>query len=355
MSMIFRSRKSGGATAVAEAATGTKRKGDRARATGDLIEEIDDLVGENRRHRDPEVERRIIWLRHLVGLQLTASTRAKPDYPSPAFDRLPPGSPLPEFRPEELTPETLRAAIMRDGCMLVRGLVDPEEAAAMVENIDRAVASAIAHHDGGNGMHDGLYEQFHPEPPFEITPEDRAWIRNSGGIWAADSPRLMFDMLELFDRVGLRRLIAGYLGERPALSLNKCTLRKVSPDAGTSWHQDGAFLGDVRALNVWLALSRCGEDAPGLDLVPRRLDEIVPTGTDGALFGWSVSPAVAQEAARGLEILRPTFEPGDALLFDDLFLHRTAADREMPNPRYAIESWFFGPSAFPGEYAPLAF
>jgi hypothetical protein len=204
-------------------------------------------------------------------------------------------------------------------------------------------------------MHDGLYEQFHPEPPFEITPEDRAWIRNSGGIWAADSPRLMFDMLELFDRVGLRRLIAGYLGERPALSLNKCTLRKVSPDAGTSWHQDGAFLGDVRALNVWLALSRCGEDAPGLDLVPRRLDEIVPTGTDGALFGWSVSPAVAQEAARGLEILRPTFEPGDALLFDDLFLHRTAADREMPNPRYAIESWFFGPSAFPGEYAPLAF
>jgi len=27
----------------------------------------------------------------------------------------------------------------------------------------------------------------------------------------------------------------------------------------------------------------------------------------------------------------------------------------MPNPRYAIESWFFGASGFPRAYTPLAF
>ena len=81
------------------------------------------------------------------------------------------------------------------------------------------------------------------------------------------------------------------------ISVQKCTLRRVDPDAGRGWHQDGAFMGDVRALNVWLSLSRCGDEAPGMDIVPRRLDHIVPTGTEGAIFEWSVSPQVAEEAA----------------------------------------------------------
>ena len=110
----------------------------------------------------------------------------------------------------------------------------------------------------------------------------------------------------------------------------------------------------MRALNVWLSLSRCGDVAPGLDIVPRRLEEIVPTGTEGAVFDWSVSRAVTEEAAGDVEIMRPIFEPGDVLLFDELFLHATAAEPEMPNMRYAVESWFFGPSAFPAGYAPLA-
>ena len=62
-------------------------------------------------------------------------------------------------------------------------------------------------------------------------------------------------------------------GERPALSANKCTLRRVPVDTNTNWHQDGAFLGaDVRTVNLWLALSDCGDDSPGLEIVPRRLD-----------------------------------------------------------------------------------
>jgi hypothetical protein len=62
-----------------------------------------------------------------------------------------------------------------------------------------------------------------------------------------------------------------------------------------------------------------------------------------------------QEAAGEVGIVRPIFNPGDALLFDDLMLHQTGSDPEMPNPRYAIESWFFGPSAYPANYVPIAF
>ena len=182
----------------------------------------------------------------------------------------------------------------------------------------------------------------------------RQWV-GDGGMWAADSPKLMFEMFEAFDRCGLRRVIHDYLKEVPAISIEKCTLRRVLPDSDSAWHQDGAFLGRVRALNVWLSLSRCGDEAPGLDIVPERLEEIVPTGTDGATFNWSVSPQVVEEVTARTGVVRPIFEPGDAILFDEMNLHSTAADPSMPNPRYAIESWFFGLSGFPAEYVPIAY
>ena len=55
----------------------------------------------------------------------------------------------------------------------------------------------------------------------------------------------MFEMLDSFDRAGLTRVINDYLGERPTISVEKCTLRKADPDAGRGWHQDGAFMGEV--------------------------------------------------------------------------------------------------------------
>src|SRR5205085_12460908 len=100
--------------------------------------------------------------------------------------------------------------------------------------------------------------------------------------------------------------------------------------------------------------SRCGDEAPGLDIVPRRLERYVATGTGDAQLNWTISEEVVQEASADAPVIRPIFEPGDALLFDELFLHKTGSDPAMPNPRFAIENWFFGGSEFPAEYAPLA-
>src|SRR5205085_8020049 len=113
----------------------------------------------------------------------------------------------------------------------------------------------------GEGENDGYFAEMSVEPPYDL--KDRGWVTHAGGVWAADSPRLMFEMLELFDRHGLQDVIRGYLGEPPAFSVQKCTLRKVEPTAGNGypgWHQDGRFLGEVRALNVWLTLTHCGDD-----------------------------------------------------------------------------------------------
>ncbi len=123
------------------------------------------------------------------------------------------------------------------------------------------------------------YVQFEPQLGFGII--ERPWIEEGGGALAVDSPKLMSEMLSTFDRVGLRDLIRGYLGEPIAISAQKCTLRKAEPSVRGAWHQDGSFMrasnaaeeadgtSSTRAFNVWLSLTRCGEEAPGLDIVPQ--------------------------------------------------------------------------------------
>ena len=167
-------------------------------------------------------------------------------------------------------------------------------------------------------------------------------------MWTVDSPRMLFELCELLDETRMVELVASHLGERPALSANKCTLRRVPIDTNTNWHQDGAFLGaDVRTLNLWLALSDCAADAPGLEIVPRRLDTVLPTGTEGAMFDWSVSPEIVDEVSRVAPVVTPAFRAGDALLFDHLLLHRTAVEPGMTRERYAMEIWHFAPSGYP--------
>ena len=177
-------------------------------------------------------------------------------------------------------------------------------------------------------------------------------------MYTADSPRALYELLDFFSRAGLREVLTGYLGERPALSLKKCSLRRVPADTGTSWHQDGAFLGtDIRTVNVWVTLTGCGGHytAPALDVVPRRMAGVLPTGTPDATFSWSIGDDVAAEAIGDAPIVRPVCEPGDAMLFDEVMLHRTGIGPGLDTPRYAIETWFFAPSHYPVDQIPITF
>jgi hypothetical protein len=316
-----------------------------------LRAEIADAAAANRAEPDRALERRLLVLRHLAATRLIDRTDGVPRFPEPDFDRLPPGDPLPELRPRDLTPGVLRAGILRDGCVLVRGLVARDDALALAAAIDEGYAQRELI-DAQHPAEDGYYEEFHPDERFGEIP-GRDWIKQGGGLLAADSPRLSFQMTQLFERAGVPQLASGYLGEPALISAEKTTLRKADPSVGGAWHQDGYFMGNVRSLNLWLSLSRCGDLAPGLDIVPRRLDYLVTTQTEEAMLDYTISQKKAEEAAGEVPIVRPVFEPGDAMFFDDLFLHKTGSDPSMPNPRFAVENWFFGPSGFPGEYAPM--
>lgn len=283
-----------------------------------------------------------------------ASNRPAPDVSwPPRSDEVlsDPGS-LPEVTSTELDREALVAGVRNHGALIVRGLFPQDACAALRTMIDNSMITY------GEDPH--RIDQDWNTPLRDISgelqgaPAFRSFNFVAAGLPVADAPKAARYVVAEFERLGLPELVGSYLGERPALSLEKWTMRRVPPDSGSSWHQDGAFLGtDKRTLNMWIALSDCGESASGLDIVARRLDHIVTTGTPGAYFDWDVSPSVVDEERGENPIVSPVFKAGDAVFFDQFLLHKTGTKPDLTDDRYALETWFFTPTSFPGHYSGL--
>jgi hypothetical protein len=318
---------------------------------GQFDEAIAYARAENRRVRNPALERELVkWRRQ--AFSSVDLTRRRSTWPPSFPDPFPGNVTVPELPMLALDVASLGGGITHHGALIVRGLFCAAEAKSFADGIDEAmrVRSAAAGSSGENSWYSPF--PLPNNPPLSHT--RKTWVENSGAMWAADSPRLLFDLIEILDHKGVIALVASYFGERPALSVGKCTLRRVPASTGTDWHQDGAFLGsDIRTVNMWVALSECGIDAPGLDMVPRRLPNVVATGTHGATFDWSVGPAMVDQVTGDRPIVTPHFQAGDAIFFDQLFLHRTGVRPSMVRDRWAIESWFFAPSSYPMEQEPL--
>ncbi|MCC5951656.1 MAG: phytanoyl-CoA dioxygenase family protein [Acidimicrobiia bacterium] len=314
------------------------------------------LTEENRRRAHPRLEQRLVRLRHDAFEELEPSA-GRASWPPEVPDCFEGVDGLVSVDAADLDAATLGAGIQHHGALWVRGLFTSERVEQLVEDIDRAFEAHESHRNGTpTAKTIPWFAPFRSSEAYSVG-FGRQWVVDGGGLWTVDSPRAMWDLLEAFDEIGLDEVLTEYLGERPALSVKKCTLRRV-PVAlgGADWHQDGSFLGEgIRTVNVWLALSDCGVDAPGLDVVPKRFDEVLPTGTDGANFDWSVGPGMVEQVSADAPVVRPSFAAGDAVLFDELFLHRTGISPDMSRDRYAIESWFFAPSTYPLHQVPVMF
>lgn len=313
------------------------------------------LVDALRDGADMALERLLAECRYLAFVAKPPQTEARDPWVGAIPDPFARADGIPEIHADDLDVSRLVGGIRRHGALLVRGLLSEEIASRLATGIRHAIDECMAWHNRGGGEPTSPWYARLPLREDCDLAEARYWIEGAGGVWTADSPRLLHEFTELLQARGVIDVIGGYFGERPLLSVGKSTLRCVpSSQREADWHQDGAFMGqDIRSVNLWLSLSHCGEDAAGLELLPRRLESVLPTGTHGANFGWSVGPGMVAEAAEGLPTVSPRFAPGDALLFDHLFLHRTGVPAGISKDRYAIESWFFAPSAYPAQQVPL--
>ncbi|MEQ1788782.1 MAG: phytanoyl-CoA dioxygenase family protein [Acidimicrobiales bacterium] len=316
---------------------------------------IDLLTATNRSHPDSRLELALLAVRREGGAPVPGSTSVDQ---APIEGEAGDGT-IYEVAGADLSVAALRTGLARSGCLWVRGLIDDARVAHLTRGIDAAFAAYDAVTEGAEDVDPGWYTPCSmPDRTGGGLPEKvrRVFMRRDGGLVTADSPRMLVELLELVDEVGIGALMTEFLGERPLLSANKCTLRRIEPtDVMGGWHQDGAFLGDaVGSFNLWLALSDCGTDAPGMDIVPTRIPRVIPSDEESQ-FDWSLSERAVREAAADAPIVRPQFRAGDALLFDHRLVHRTAASAQMTRARYAIESWFFAPSAYPVGQLPLLY
>lgn len=293
---------------------------------------------------DPALARRLVQLRHAASREMIRTQR-----PSGAtVPRLhgqaglpiepPPGASL-----DSLTGASVRAQFQRHGCVLVRNMVPPQVVAKLIATIDRAFAASDAF------VKKRPREAGWFEPILDVAggAETRGWVREAGGVLAADSPLALEILLRAYAELGIERLVADYFGERPAIAAEKTTLRKIHVTHESDWHQDGRFLGtNIRSLNVWVALTDCGVEAPGLDVVPLYPDRVMETGTGKARFDWTIDHGVVLREFGANAIWCPHFQAGDALLFDHMLVHRTGYGSSMTRTRYALETWFLAPSAY---------
>jgi len=312
----------------------------------DNIKILQDLIAANRIEPDPEREILIRDMR-LVAKKLQEN---RPESVAGHPVQLRYEQLMPTCAPAELSPQMVRSAFAQTGCLYVPGVVSSEEVEALRNAID--------------GVHEAVRRDTRDpswnNPPKAPTRDDamrlasaRNMAHSAGACLAVDTPRGMFKCCDMLKRTGIVNLARNYLGEDPVFSASKFILWRV-PSVGpeTGWHQDGRFLGDmhdIKSLNVWTALTDCGEgaDAPGMELVLENLDyHIMPS--EDSHFNWSVSDGQVDDFRKRVPVVIPHFKAGDMLLFDHWLLHRTSRLLGMTKERYAIESWFFAPSAFPG-------
>ena len=309
---------------------------------------------------DAEIEQRLARLRCYGAAEVAKVPHASSDSRPEVGDPFPATvGQIPEIRARDLSLELLAGAILHHGSLLVRGLLDHEFAAALTEATDKAFQARTAATDGG--PRNATRPWYTPCEAWDelsggTSHAARKWARDCNTLQLVDAPRALVRVVEAFEEAGLPDLIAAYLEEPILWSANKTTLRRVTPDANASWHQDGYFMGpNVRAVDVWVALSVCGPgtDAPGIALVPRRVPTLLEAGGPGAPLETALSLHEVERASGGVTV-SPTFAPGDALLFDERAVHSTDGSKTTWTlPRFALEAWAFGASAFPESYVPF--
>ncbi|MDB6067524.1 MAG: hypothetical protein JWR26_3732 [Pedosphaera sp.] len=120
-----------------------------------------------------------------------------------------------------------------------------------------------------------------------------------------------------------------------------------------TWHQDGALAGRftvaapgaadfntlLHMVTCWIPLVACGTNAPGLEIITQRNEQLLSPACLVDDFIQSNYPSAS--------FLKPVMEPGDLLLFHGDVLHRTHVDPVMQSDRTSIELRFFPADRIP--------
>lgn len=300
-------------------------KSARAGGSDRILAELDALIEANRAEPSEALASELLDLRLRAVDALDTSPTRRVEPPRDPF----PVDAVPEIEREALDPTRLARALSHHGALLVRGLLTPAQVDVLRADLDAMIATQLA--AAGDDA---------PRPGgFGLGP--------IGNRQATESPVALAHLLDALQASGLTSAVTGYLGGRPVAIAERVRLRR-SRD-GLPWHQDAAFFGGhFAAVNSWIALTPCGVDRDGLAVIPRRVDEII--GGTSRTFGYGkavFNDELVAELCGGRPIAVPQFEAGDALLFDEMTVHRTHVVRDATAPRDVAVCWHFSADRVP--------
>ncbi len=266
------------------------------------------------------------------------------------------------------------ASLLRDvGCVLLRGALPrkPVLAAgtAVAENAERLknmlgrevndLPLCFAEQQGSDpdvlGMGGGDLRNF--TDPLTFSGMTPAWFYEGNRnfkrwFWdhGAEFPNVI---VGLVIRSLLPEVYRSHYASVPLCSYAHCVVRYQRSDLkhkSYAFHQDGGYHSRVSrdhvGLTTWIPLCDCGRDAPGLELYPRALDEVLPV-PDGVEAPHLFCDTQTVLERFGNQLWAPEFSAGDVLVFTHFVLHRTHIVPGMTRQRQSADF-----RVFPGHSVP---
>jgi len=257
---------------------------------------------------------------------VTTAARERPFVP--AADRFAGTVELPEIEHCDLDVQNLAGGLLFHGALVVRGFFTRDDVALLQSHLESMLAA-----------------------------RDTTVAEGVALGYFSVSPLALADLLTIYRSRGFSDTLRTYLGGRPVMHAHRIKLTRNARAAGLPWHQDGAYyLGQCHSVNAWVALTEVGANCPGLDIIPRRLDEVLGF-TPEMLANLDRPPALTYLKDRPPQPLSdildktrastPILDPGDAVLFDEMTLHRTGVAPWKVPSRDLATTWFFAPSRYP--------
>lgn len=104
------------------------------------------------------------------------------------------------------------------------------------------------------------------------------------------------------------------------------------------FHQDYSYNRKYAGLlTCFTPLVDCGVDAPGLELVEKRIEKRFDHAADG-LWEFGLPEEKVSELFPGARLCRPALRAGDVVVFDHLTLHRTHHHPRMTGTRQSMDA-----------------
>ena len=227
--------------------------------------------------------------------------------------------------------------IARNGVVLARGMINPDVALAVDRRIRLNLERTQALHPDYMTNADksvfpvsvAMAEPSEPTLPARLEQARKSNILDPHFVRPEEAAALA----ELVEPV-LRALSP--LGSFDMAGLDNCYARfeRARPNSaygGYFIHQDSVF--QLHGYTTWIALCRCGDNAPALQFIPQKRTELLPTAADGAKH---INPGFFRER----HWVRPRYEPGDVVIFESYTVHGTYVTRTMTESRTSLDVRF---------------